>query len=88
MLLILKRHSPASDPLTHPPTAFTPVLVRRRVAGMKQVLLMITVVALVGCVSIDSIVEKAVRKGLKKPPGELTKADCEKVRGWISPSIN
>ena len=55
---------------------------------MKQVLLMITVVALVGCVSIDSIVEKAVRKGLKKPTGELTKADCEKVRGWISPSIN
>ena len=32
-----------------PPTALTPVPVRRRVAGMKQILLMIAVVALVGC---------------------------------------
>ena len=32
-----------------PPTAFTPEPVRRRVAGMKQVLLMIAVGALVGC---------------------------------------
>ena len=31
-----------------PPTAFTPESVRRRVAGMKQILLMIAVVALVG----------------------------------------
>jgi hypothetical protein len=30
------------------PTAFTPEPVRRRVAGMKQILLMIAVVALVG----------------------------------------
>ena len=40
MLLILKMHSPASNLLTHPasspPTAFTPVPVRRRVAGMKR----------------------------------------------------
>jgi hypothetical protein len=32
-----------------PPTAFTPEPVRRRVTGMKQFLLMIAVVALVGC---------------------------------------
>ena len=32
-----------------PPTAFTPESVRRRVTGMKQILLMIAVVALVGC---------------------------------------
>jgi hypothetical protein len=40
MPLILKRHSPASNLLTHPasspPTAFTPEPARRRVAGMKH----------------------------------------------------
>ena len=64
-----------------PPTAFTPEPVWRRVAGMKQILLMIAVVALVGCGKkpLDPIVEKAVRKSLEKPTGELTKADLEKV---------
>ena len=49
---------------------------------MKQVLLMIAVVALVGCgkpLIDDPIVEKAVRKSLRKPTGKLTKADLEKV---------
>ena len=69
---------------------------------MKQILLMIAVVALVGCgkkddgntgvvnpnkpspkavpVNIaDPIVEKAIRKKIKKRSGELTKADYEKV---------
>ena len=56
---------------------------------MKPILLMIAVVALVGCggkgvesptVEIaDPIVEKAVREKLKKPEGELTKADLAKV---------
>jgi formylglycine-generating enzyme required for sulfatase activity len=42
MPLILKRHSPASSPLiSSPPTAFTPEPVWRRVAGMKQILLII-----------------------------------------------
>jgi hypothetical protein len=103
-----------------PPTAFTPEPVRRRVAGMKHILLMIAVVALVGCekatkekaakikaaadarvaaekkatetatipqqpkttsekLITDPIVEKAVRKQLEKPEGELTKADLAKV---------
>ena len=76
---------------------------------MKQLLLILAVVALVGCwkkeapkgeirvrvqrstpyqelpkatvgkLIADSIVEKAIRKKLKKPTGELTKADYEKV---------
>jgi len=57
---------------------------------MRYFLLMIAVVALVGgCASTpkvvpekliaDPIVEKAIRKELKKPTGELTKADLEKV---------
>ena len=70
---------------------------------MKQILLMIAVVAVVGCgekadgntgvvdpnkpspeaisekLIADPIVEKAIRKRLKKPGGELTKADMEKV---------
>ena len=49
---------------------------------MKQVLLMIALVALVGCgkpLIDDPIVEKAVRKSLRKPTGKLTKADLEKV---------
>jgi internalin A len=64
-----------------PPTAFTPEPVRRKVAGMKQILLILAVVALVGCGKkpLDPIVEKAVRKSLEKPTGELTKADLEKV---------
>tara|TARA_B110000196_G_scaffold261021_1_gene232410 strand:+ start:64 stop:486 length:423 start_codon:yes stop_codon:yes gene_type:complete len=57
------------------------------VAGVKQVLLMIAAVALVGgCgVRLDGsmgfapIVEKAIRKEINKPRGELTKADLEKV---------
>jgi len=72
-----------------------------RVAGMKQVLLMIAVLAVVGCgeskketsqksespkaapekLIADPIVEKAIRKEIKKPTGELTKADLEKVTG-------
>jgi hypothetical protein len=64
-----------------PPTAFTPGPVKRRVAGMKQILLILAMVALVGCGKkpLDPIVEKAVRKSLEKPTGELTKADLEKV---------
>ena len=56
---------------------------------MKQILLMIAVVALVGCASTPKVVpnspeakepiEAAIRKKLKKPEGELTKADYEKV---------
>ena len=49
---------------------------------MKQLLLICAVVAL-GCsptVEIaNPIVEKAIRKELEKPTGELTKADLEKV---------
>ena len=59
-------------------------------AGMKQILLMIAVVALVGgCASTPKVVpnspeakaaiEAAIRAELKKPTGELTKADLEKV---------
>ena len=44
---------------------------------------MIAAVALVGCgeplIITNPIVEKAIRKELKKPEGELTKADLEKV---------
>jgi hypothetical protein len=62
------------------------------VAGMKQVLLMIAVVALVGCgekatskvvpekLIANPIVEEAIREALKKPTGEFTKVDLEKVR--------
>ena len=50
---------------------------------MKQILLILAVVALVGCsptVEIaNPIVEKAIREELKKPTGELTEADLEKV---------
>ena len=60
---------------------------------MRQILLMIAVVALVGgCASTPKVVpivpnspeakaaiEAAIRKELKKPTGELTKADLEKV---------
>ena len=76
----------------------------RKVAGMKTFLLMIAVVALVGCgkkpdgntgvvkpnkpspkavpVNIaNPIVEKVIRAQLKKPTGELTQADLEKVPG-------
>jgi len=51
-----------------------------RVAGMKQLLLMI---AVVGCGEkkplIRNHIEEAIREELKKPVGELTKADYEKV---------
>ena len=53
---------------------------------MKQILLMIAVVMGQSVLSADKkpliadpIVEKAVRKSLKKPTGELTKADLAKV---------
>ena len=56
------------------------------VGGVKQLLLMIVVVALVGCggksgpVNIaDPILEKAIRMRIKKPTGELTEADLEEV---------
>ena len=49
---------------------------------MKHVLLMIAVVALVGGGTTNPIVEKAIRKELNKPTGELTKADLEKVT-WL-----
>ena len=61
---------------------------------MKQILLMIAVVALVdGCASTSKVVpnspeatasiEAAIRKELKKPNGELTKADLEKVTRFV-----
>ena len=50
---------------------------------MKQILVMMAVVVLVGCgekaTIADPIVEKAVRKSLKKPGGKPTEADLEKV---------
>jgi hypothetical protein len=56
------------------------------VAGVKHFLLMIAAVALVGCgkgaltkEESAKVIEAAVRKQLKKPTGELTKADYEKV---------
>jgi hypothetical protein len=55
-----------------PPTAFTPEPVRRRVAGMKQILLMIAVVALVGCGKKESVQPSASNPKATKP--EPTKA--------------
>ncbi len=53
---------------------------------MKQVLLMIALVALVGCGTTswvsdpdNVIIEKEIRAHLEKPTGELTKADLDKV---------
>ena len=51
---------------------------------MKQILLILAVVALMGCSSnpveiANPIVEKAIREELKNPTGELTEADLEKV---------
>ena len=53
---------------------------------MKQILLILAVVALVGCgeksptVEItDPVVEKAIRGVLEKPTGKLTEADLEQV---------
>ena len=47
---------------------------------MKQLLLICAVVALVGgCASTNPFVERAIREELKKPTGELTEADLEKV---------
>ena len=61
---------------------------------MKQLLLILAVVALVGCgessptVEIaNRIVEEAIREELKKPTGELTVADLEKVtylKIWVN----
>ena len=59
---------------------------RRRLAGMKQILLICAVVALVGCgkkeepLIADPTVERAVRERVGKPTGKLTKADLEEVR--------
>ena len=51
--------------------------------GVRYFLLIIAVVASVGCASVSpeqkAIVEKAIRKSLKKPEGKLTKADVRKV---------
>ena len=58
---------------------------RRRVAGMKQILLIMAVVigqsvlAADEVVIKDPIVEEAIRKSLEKPEGQLTKADLAKV---------
>ena len=66
---------------------------------MKQILLICAVVALVGgCASTPKVVpnspeakaaiEAAIRKAAKKPTGELTQADLEKVItlcAWIKP---
>ena len=53
---------------------------------MKQLLLILAVVALVGCgkkpltkEESEKVIEAAIRKAAKKPTGELTKADYEKV---------
>ncbi len=48
---------------------------------MKQILLILAVLALAGCgkKSLDPILEKAVRSELKKPTGKLTEADLKKV---------
>ena len=50
--------------------------------GMKQLLLICAVVVLAGCGEkpLDPIFEKVVRIELKKPEGELTKADLEEVK--------
>ena len=77
-----------------PPTAFTPEPVRRRVAGMQQILLIIAV-AVVGqsvlaadkiemCVQLTKeqsakVIEATIRKKINKPKGVLAKADFEKV---------
>ena len=63
---------------------------RRRVWGMRYFLLMIAVVALVGCGTTSWIsdpsnpnnvkIEKAIRKGLRKPEGELTKAQIDQLQ--------
>ena len=65
----------------------------RRLMGMKQILVMMAAVVLVGCskdtpepsppagekLIADPIVEKAIRDRLNKPEGGLTKVDLEKV---------
>ena len=64
----------------------------RRLMGMKQILVMIAVVVLVGCGTTkvdpnfpanidDPIVEKEVREKLKKPTEELTEADLARIEG-------
>ena len=56
---------------------------RRRIFHIKQILLILAVVVVVGCSPTvefaDPIVEKTIRAKLNKPTGELTKADVEKV---------
>ena len=59
--------------------------------GVKQILLICALVALVGCsqtVEIDDpIVEKAIRSFavLNKPTGELTEADLAKAHSGLNP---
>ena len=52
---------------------------------MKQILLMIAVVALVGCGEkiADPIVKGAIRHSLKKTEGQLTEADLTKVTSLV-----
>ena len=71
------------------PTVFTPEPVRRRVTGMKHILLMIALTVDLSVLAADKkplteeesakAIEAAIRKKLKKPEGELTKADYGKV---------
>ena len=58
----------------HPPTAFTPEPVRRRLAGMKTTLLILMAVALVGCG--ESKEEKLSEETLKNPQ-QLQKLNAE-----------
>ncbi len=80
-------------------------LQRRKEVAMKQLLLMIAVVALVGCgedeasdpenpekgyvhhATVAGKIEWVVRKATKKPTGELTKEDYEKVRRLVVSSL-
>ena len=89
----LTRNPPLTPSASSSPTAFTPVPVRRRVAGMQQILLMIAVVAGQSVLAADKIemcvqltkeqsakvIEATIRKKINKPKGVLAKADFEKV---------
>ena len=89
----LTRKPPLTPSASSSPTAFTPVPVRHRVAGMQQILLMIAVVAGQSVLAADKIemcvqltkeqsakvIEATIRKKINKPKGVLVKADFEKV---------
>ena len=64
-----------------PPTAFTPEPVRRRVAGMKQILLMIAVVALVGCAVPMKGTVKNNNANMAKLSVRMTKAQVLETMG-------